>query len=239
MPGAVAEPLRLAVGELPRQAQALGPRHEVLGHADDEQPRRVGGEVVTGEAQQPEVLGRFDVVLDPGMSGRRESAVDSDVIDAMGGHPVDARSRVDIRADDVPDGINAADHAAGLSPSLDNLAAPLNAERRLPRSTVLVATATIRAVATEGQNYGRQLQQAGDYTGPHRDRLPIHRASVVHVDDLDAPEVVVGAVDDPVAAPSGRTQAGQLAAQRTAETVRVLRQGTEDELDASGGDLLG
>jgi hypothetical protein len=49
---------------------------------------------------------------------------------------------------------------------------PLNAERRLPRSTVLVATATIRVVATEGQIYGRQLQQAGDYTGPHRD---LHR----------------------------------------------------------------
>ena len=46
----------------------------------------------------------------------------------------------------------------------------LNAERRLPRGTVLVATATIRVVATEGQIYGRQLQQAGDYTGPHRDR---------------------------------------------------------------------
>jgi hypothetical protein len=40
------------------------------------------------------------------------------VVDAMGGHPVDARSRVDIRADDVPDGINAADHTAGLSSSL-------------------------------------------------------------------------------------------------------------------------
>jgi len=36
---------------------------------------------------------------------------------------------------------------------------------------VLVATATIRVVATEGQIYGRQLQQAGDYTGPHRDPL--------------------------------------------------------------------
>jgi len=35
----------------------------------------------------------------------------------------DARSRVGIRADDEPDGINAADHAAGLSSSLDNLAA--------------------------------------------------------------------------------------------------------------------
>jgi hypothetical protein len=41
----------------------------------------------------------------------------------MGGHSVDARSCVDIRADDVPDGINAADRAAGLSSSLDNLAA--------------------------------------------------------------------------------------------------------------------
>jgi len=41
----------------------------------------------------------------------------------MGGQPVDGRSRVDIRADDVPDGINAADDAAGLSSWLDNLAA--------------------------------------------------------------------------------------------------------------------
>src|SRR5881397_2136306 len=53
---------------------------------------------------------------------------------------------------------------------------PLNAERRLPRATVLVATATIRVVATEGQIYGRQLQQAGDYTGPHRDPLTGLRA---------------------------------------------------------------
>jgi hypothetical protein len=56
--------------------------------------------------------------------------------DAMGGHPVDARSRVDNRPDDVPDGINAADHAAGLSSSLDISPLPSNAERRLPRSTV-------------------------------------------------------------------------------------------------------
>jgi hypothetical protein len=41
----------------------------------------------------------------------------------MGAHPFDARSRVDIRADDAPDGINAADRAAGLLSSLDNLAA--------------------------------------------------------------------------------------------------------------------
>src|SRR5438552_18808394 len=90
---------------------------------------------------------------------RGKSAVESDVVDAMGGHPVDARSRVDIRADDVPDGTNAADHAAGCRPRWTISPLPLNAERRLPRSTVLVATATIRVVATEGQIYGRQLQQ--------------------------------------------------------------------------------
>jgi len=54
------------------------------------------------------------------------TAREVDVVDAMGGHPVDARSRVDIRADDVPDGINAADHTAGLSSSLDNLAASVD-----------------------------------------------------------------------------------------------------------------
>jgi uncharacterized protein YndB with AHSA1/START domain len=37
--------------------------------------------------------------------------------------PVEGGSRVDIRADDVPSGISAADHAAGLASSLDNLAA--------------------------------------------------------------------------------------------------------------------
>ena len=39
--------------------------------------------------------------------------------------PVEEGTRVDIRADDVPDGISAADHAAGLSSSLANLAAYL------------------------------------------------------------------------------------------------------------------
>ena len=38
---------------------------------------------------------------------------------------VDAGTRVDIRADDVPDGIAAEDHAAGLASSLTNLAAHL------------------------------------------------------------------------------------------------------------------
>jgi len=56
-------------------------------------------------------------------SAAREVRLDSNVVDAMGGQPVDARSRVDIKADDVRDGINAEDHAAGLSSSLDNLAA--------------------------------------------------------------------------------------------------------------------
>ena len=45
---------------------------------------------------------------------RGKSAVDSDVVDAKGGHPVDARSRVYIRADDVPDGINAARSRGGI-----------------------------------------------------------------------------------------------------------------------------
>lgn len=39
--------------------------------------------------------------------------------------PLDTGSRVEIRAEDVPDGITAADHAAGLSSSLDKLAAYL------------------------------------------------------------------------------------------------------------------
>ena len=36
--------------------------------------------------------------------------------------PVDGGTRVDIIADDVPDGISADDHAAGLSSTLENLA---------------------------------------------------------------------------------------------------------------------
>jgi hypothetical protein len=90
--------------------------------------------------------------------------------------PVDARSSVDIRADDVPDGINAQITRRDCGPRWTISPLPLNAERRLPRSTVLVATATIRVVATEGQIYGRQPQQAGDYTGPHRDPLTGLRA---------------------------------------------------------------
>jgi uncharacterized protein YndB with AHSA1/START domain len=38
---------------------------------------------------------------------------------------VDAGTRIEIRADDVPDGIPADDHAAGLTSSLQNLAAHL------------------------------------------------------------------------------------------------------------------
>jgi uncharacterized protein YndB with AHSA1/START domain len=39
---------------------------------------------------------------------------------------VDGKSRVEIIADDVPDGISAADHAAGLASSLENLAGYLH-----------------------------------------------------------------------------------------------------------------
>lgn len=42
---------------------------------------------------------------------------------------VDAGTRVEIRADDVPDGISADDHAAGLASSLANLAAYLEKTR--------------------------------------------------------------------------------------------------------------
>jgi uncharacterized protein YndB with AHSA1/START domain len=42
--------------------------------------------------------------------------------------PVDLGTRVDIRAEDVPPGISAADHAAGMAASLSNLATYL--ERR-------------------------------------------------------------------------------------------------------------
>lgn len=41
--------------------------------------------------------------------------------------PVQAGTRIDIRADDVPDGISAAEHATGLASSLANLAAYLEA----------------------------------------------------------------------------------------------------------------
>jgi hypothetical protein len=39
--------------------------------------------------------------------------------------PVEGGSRVEIRADNVPDGISAEDHATGLASSLANLAAYL------------------------------------------------------------------------------------------------------------------
>jgi uncharacterized protein YndB with AHSA1/START domain len=41
-------------------------------------------------------------------------------------HATDGGTRVDIVAEDVPDGISAEDHAAGMGSSLDNLAAYLN-----------------------------------------------------------------------------------------------------------------
>jgi hypothetical protein len=43
---------------------------------------------------------------------------------------VDAGTKVQIRADDVPAGISAEDHAAGMTSSLANLAAYLERESR-------------------------------------------------------------------------------------------------------------
>ena len=40
--------------------------------------------------------------------------------------PVDRGTRVEITADDVPDGISPDDHAAGMTSSLDNLASYLD-----------------------------------------------------------------------------------------------------------------
>jgi hypothetical protein len=45
---------------------------------------------------------------------------------------VDTGTRVEIRADDVPDGISAEDHAAGLASSLANLAAYLERGPKAP-----------------------------------------------------------------------------------------------------------
>ena len=42
--------------------------------------------------------------------------------------PSDGGTRVEIRAEDVPDGISAEDHAAGLASSLENLAAYVGGE---------------------------------------------------------------------------------------------------------------
>ena len=50
---------------------------------------------------------------------------------------------------------------------------------------------------------------------------------------------IVHAVDDAVAAAPSGTQTGELAAQSTAEPVGILRQRTEDELEAGRPDLLG
>src|SRR5450755_628604 len=52
---------------------------------------------------------------------------------------------------------------------------PLNAERRLPRSTVLVATATIRVVATESDLRSPTAASRRLHGRPHRDPRAGHR----------------------------------------------------------------
>jgi acetyl esterase/lipase len=104
-------------------------------------------------------------------SPARKSAVDSDVVDAMGGHPSTPDHASTSGPTMCPTGSTLQVTRQDRRPRRTISPLPLNAERGLPRSTVLVATATIRVVATEGQIFGRQLQQAGDYTGPHGDRL--------------------------------------------------------------------
>jgi hypothetical protein len=88
-------------------------------------------------------------------SARGKSAVDSDVVDAMGGHPStpDHASTSGLTMRRAGSTLQITRRDCRPRWTISPLA--LNAERRLPRSTVLVATATIRVVAAEGQIYGR------------------------------------------------------------------------------------
>lgn len=68
--------------------------------------------------------------------------------------------------------------------------------------------------------------------------LPLDVAATVYVEDVDAPLLLVDAVDDAVAASPRRAQAGERAAQRAAETVGRFGEGAKDQLHAGSADLL-
>jgi hypothetical protein len=72
----------------------------------------------------------------------------------------------------------------------------------------------------------------------HDDGSSIDVASMVDVDDIDAFELFVYGVDDPVAATAGGAQTGPLSGQLTAYPKRLFGQGTEDELQTRSADLL-
>jgi len=59
--------------------------------------------------------------------------------------------------------------------------------------------------------------------------------SVCDADDLDGVLVLVDSVDDPVRAPVGRIQAGQIGAERLADAAGVAGEGGIDELVAGCG----
>jgi hypothetical protein len=56
--------------------------------------------------------------------------------------------------------------------------------------------------------------------------------------DLDTNSVVIYVVDDPKLTPSGRIRPSQFVAERFADTVRILRQRSVDELEAGHSDRL-
>jgi hypothetical protein len=59
---------------------------------------------------------------------------------------------------------------------------------------------------------------------------------VANRNDLDTNSVVIDVVDDPKLTPSGRIRPSQFVAERSADTVRILRQRSVDELEAGPSD---
>lgn len=80
-----------------------------------------GGSTGTFERFDPRPGGPYRLVLtfDPASGARGKATADTDVVEATF---VEA-TFVEIVAEDMPSGISAEDHAAGLTSSLDNLAA--------------------------------------------------------------------------------------------------------------------
>jgi hypothetical protein len=120
---------------------------------------------------------RFRRVLPtgPGVRGRVGRAGSppstSGVVDGMGGPPSTSDHASTSGPTKCPTGSTLQITRRDCPPRWTISPLPLNAERRLPRShgARRYGDPPCRSDA-EGQIYGRQLQQAGDYTGPHRDR---------------------------------------------------------------------
>ena len=68
--------------------------------------------------------------------------------------------------------------------------------------------------------------------------LSVDVAASIDVDDLDAVFVLNDGVDDPVVAPTRRSESGKLTAQGFPDALGVLDEWAEDEFDAGSSDLL-